>query len=235
MPPSTSNCMVWTAPGLDTMAILTLGSAVPDLELSRKTSTWLMNDQSSVSPLGSAVLVIVSASEVSVTLSIGPVFIALIFDEMSRSIGTGNSVASGPGIDEPGTCCSGIAWLTLKSAIPQAVADAARPASASRAGAFMLVVSAKPGDCRGLRLLDLDRGEPGPDLGLDQLAARDALVHLLEVLRDDPAAAGHASEGLLHIVHDGVALAGVAGPGEQAADPRERSRGTVLRHRLHAL
>ena len=38
---------------------------------------------------------------------IGPVSIALIFDWRSRFSGIGNSAASGPGMGEPATCCSG--------------------------------------------------------------------------------------------------------------------------------
>src|SRR6185295_1338353 len=89
----------------------------------------------------------VIASELKVTLSIGPVLRAVIFDEMSRSIGNGNSAASGPGIDEPGTCCSGMSWLTSKSAIPHPTTKVAT--QASQAVPVMADHSAEPAFFRG--------------------------------------------------------------------------------------
>src|SRR5262249_60529942 len=86
-----------------------------------------------------------------------------------------------------------------------------------------------------LRHAGLAAGEPGADLGLDQLAARDALIHLLEVLPDDARAAGQRAERRLDVVGDLVAACGVAGPREQPADPGERARRAVARHRLHDL
>src|SRR5678816_1449196 len=135
---STLNDSVCTAPGDDTDAIFTLGSAVPDLVLSTNTSMLVTKLQSA--PLD----VICNVSDDSVTLSIGPVSFALIFDSRSRVRGSGKIAASGAGMPEPWIVCLGTGCSTSKSVMPHPALVAITAATNKRTGRFAIGRSTFP-------------------------------------------------------------------------------------------